>query len=152
VEDIYSLSAMQQGILFHSVYEPESTLYFETLSCRLRGPLDVDAFEGAWQVAIDRHAMLRTAFVGTDLEVPVQVVMRRAELPFECHDWRDVPRSEHEERLLALQHADRKRGFDFSKPPLMRVSLVRLADEEYRLIWSSHHVLFDGWSVPVLLN
>src|SRR5215831_10371192 len=77
VEDIYSLSAMQQGILFHSVYEPESTLYFETLSCRLRGPLDVDAFEGAWQVAIDRHAMLRTAFVGTDLEVPVQVVMRR---------------------------------------------------------------------------
>ena len=152
VADIYPVSPMQGGLLFHSLYDPSSAVYFETLSCRLVGPLDVDAFEQAWRSLVERHAVLRTAFVGQELETPLQVVLRHAELPFERHDWRAVPPPEQEERFLALQQADRARGFDFSKPPLMRLSLVRLGDQEHRLILSNHHVLFDGWSRQVLLN
>jgi hypothetical protein len=86
VEDIYPLSATQQGLLFHSLYEPESTVYVISLACRLSGRLDADALARAWQLAVERHAVLRTAFVGQDLEVPLQVVLRQAALPFERHD------------------------------------------------------------------
>ncbi|HZC98370.1 MAG TPA: condensation domain-containing protein, partial [Bradyrhizobium sp.] len=152
VEDIYPLSATQQGLLFHSLYEPESTVYVISVACRLLGALDVDAFERAWQVVVERHAVLRTAFLGQELEKPLQVVLRHAALPFERHDWRDLAAAEQETRFSALQQAERERGFDFAQPPLMRLHLIRTAEAEYRLLWNSHHVLFDGWSMPILLN
>src|SRR5882724_582753 len=150
VEDLYPLSALQQGLLFHSLYEPQSTVYVTTLSCRLVGALDAQAFEQAWQSVVARHTVLRTAFVGQDLERPVQVVLRRAALPFRHHDWRDLGAAEQEAQFESSYERDR--GFDFSRPPLMRLHLMQLAATEYRLIWTSHHVLFDGWSIPILLN
>src|SRR5260370_27359601 len=90
VEDLYPLSALQQGLLFHSLYDPQSTVYVTTLSCRLVGALDAQAFEQAWQSVVARHTALRPAFVGQDLEHPVHVVLRRAALPFRHHAWRDL--------------------------------------------------------------
>ncbi|MEH2621946.1 amino acid adenylation domain-containing protein/non-ribosomal peptide synthase protein (TIGR01720 family) [Bradyrhizobium sp. AZCC 1719] len=152
IEDIYPLSATQQGLLFHSLYAPDSTVYVISLGCRLVGALDVDAFEQAWQRMVARHAVLRTAFVGQELEQPLQVVLRHAVLPFERHDWRTLDAAEQATRLLALQQAERARGFDFTRPPLLRLHLVRTAAAEYRLIWNSHHIVFDGWSMPILFN
>ncbi|MEH2536065.1 amino acid adenylation domain-containing protein/non-ribosomal peptide synthase protein (TIGR01720 family) [Bradyrhizobium sp. AZCC 1588] len=152
IEDIYPLSATQQGLLFHSLYAPESTVYVISLGCRLVGALDVDAFEQAWQRMVERHAVLRTAFVGQELEQPLQVVLRHAVLPFERHDWRTLDAAEQAARLAALQQAERARGFDFTRPPLLRLHLVRTAAAEYRLIWNSHHIVFDGWSMPILFN
>ncbi|HEU0149444.1 MAG TPA: amino acid adenylation domain-containing protein, partial [Bradyrhizobium sp.] len=152
VEDIYPLSATQQGLLFHSLYAPEAAVYVISVACRLEGNLDTDALERAWQLAVERHAVLRSAFVGQDLDVPLQVVLRRAALPFARHDWRALPAAIQEERFSELQRDERTRPFDFAKPPLMRLALVRMGEREYRLIWNSHHVLFDGWSIPLLLN
>src|SRR3977135_3942869 len=123
VEDLYPLSALQQGLLFHSLYEPQSTVYVTTLSCRLVGALDAQAFEQAWQSVVARHTALRTAFVGQDLERPVQVVLRHAALPFWHHDWRDLSAAEQEAQFGSLYESDRARGFDFSRPPLMRRTL-----------------------------
>src|SRR3979411_2563129 len=64
VADIYPLTPLQQGLLFHSLYEPLSTVYVTTLTCRLAGPLDVDAFQAAWASVVDRHAGLRTPLPG----------------------------------------------------------------------------------------
>jgi len=152
VEDIYPLSGLQQGLLFHSLYAPQSAVYVVSVTCRLGGPLDVAAFRRAWQHVVERHAVLRTAFVGHELDRPVQVVRRRVTLPFELHDWRGVLSAEQDERFAALLAEDRARGFDFAAPPLMRLHLMRVADAEWRLIWNSHHILFDGWSLPVLLD
>ena len=152
VEDIYPLSPLQQGILFHSLYETASPVYFETLSCCLKGALNEEAFEQAWRWLVERHAILRTTFLGRDLEVSLQVVLRRVELPFVRHDWRDLPHARQEAQLQELEKAERERGFEFSAPPLMRVSLVRVADAEYRLVLSNHHILYDGWSQSILLN
>src|SRR5258708_34327830 len=85
VEDLYPLSALQQGLLFHSLYEPRSTVYVTTLSCRLVGALDAQAFEQAWQSVVARHTALRTAFVGQDLEHPGQGVLRRGARPRLAH-------------------------------------------------------------------
>ena len=152
VEDIYPASALQQGLLFHSMYAPNSTVYVVSVGWQLRGELEVGALKRAWGEVLQRHALLRTAFVGQELESPLQVVHRRVELPLQQHDWRGLDLQEQQERLRVLHQADRERGFDFETPPLMRLLLIRTEDQEHRLIWSYHHALLDGWSVPIVLG
>jgi amino acid adenylation domain-containing protein len=123
-----------------------------SLACRLEGDLDVDAFEQAWQLAITRHAVLRSAFVGHEREIPLQVVLREVTLPFTRHEWRALSSAEQNRRFAELQKDERVRGFDFAKPPLTRLALVRMGESDYRLLWNSHHILFDGWSMPLLLD
>ena len=152
IEDIYPLSPMQQGMLFHSIYAPESGMYVEQMSCTLRGSLSVDAFERAWRRVISRHTPLRTAFVWQDLDEPLQVVQRQVSLPLEQHDWRALTSAQQAARLEAFQHEDRQRGLDLSEAPLMRLTLIRLADDRYQFVWTHHHLLIDGWSVPLLFQ
>jgi amino acid adenylation domain-containing protein len=152
VEDFYPLSPMQQGMFFHSQYDPESGVYVEQVSCTLRGNLDTAAFERAWQQIMQRHAILRTSFIGGDLKETVQLVHREVQLPLAHHDWRDMPAPEQDERLDALLLDDRQRGFDLARPPLMRLALIRTQTDAYSFVWTHHHILLDGWSVPLLLN
>ena len=94
IADIYELSPMQRGMLFQSVYAPESTAYFNQFSCVLEGALDAACLRSAWQRLVDRHAVLRTSFHWEDMERPVQVVRRRAELPWRSQDWSGAPEGE----------------------------------------------------------
>jgi len=152
IEDFYPLSPMQQGMWFHTLYAPESSVYFEQLSCTIHGDLRVSAFERAWQRVVDRHPILRTAFMGETLKEPVQVVQRQAKLPLQRHDWHHLSPAEQEARLEAFLRADRRCGFKLSDAPLMRLAIIRLAADAYRFVWSYHHLLLDGWSVPILLK
>ena len=152
VEDIYPLSPMQQGMLFHSLYAPEAGEYVTQFVVTLVNEVDVAAFRGAWQRMVERHSALRAGFVWEQLEKPVQVIGERVELPWEEQDWSWLSASEQEQRLAELMAEDRERGFDLRQPPLMRLTLVRLSEERHHLIWSHHHLLFDGWSLPLLLK
>ena len=143
---------MQQGMLFHSLYAPESGVYFEQLSCTLRGDLDIPAFERAWQRVVDRHPVLRTSFVWKQLDKMLQVVHRRVKLPLEQQDWRGLPPAEQTARLEALLQRERRRGFDLSQAPLIRLALIRTAEDAYYFVWNHHHILLDGWSQPLLLK
>jgi amino acid adenylation domain-containing protein/non-ribosomal peptide synthase protein (TIGR01720 family) len=151
VEDIYPLSSAQQGLLFHSLYAPQSAMYMAQLALGLRGQLDGESFARAWQQAIDRHAALRTTFVWEDLDEPLQVVHRSARLPLFEADWRHLPPAEQAERLEAFLRADRERDFELSASPPMRFAMLRLGDEAYEFVWSHHHLLIDGWSFSTLL-
>ncbi|MCP4662419.1 MAG: non-ribosomal peptide synthetase, partial [bacterium] len=82
VEDLYPLSPLQHGMLFHALYEPESVEYFQQLSFNMAGKLDAVHFRRAWQWAVDRHAILRTAFSWEGLDQPLQMVQRAAALPW----------------------------------------------------------------------
>jgi amino acid adenylation domain-containing protein/non-ribosomal peptide synthase protein (TIGR01720 family) len=152
VETIAPLSPMQQGLLFHTLYEPESTVYFVQLSCTLRGHLNVAAFQHAWQQVIQRHSVLRTGFEWEWLDQPLQMVYQQVDLPWEEYDWRDRSPNEHPQHLQAFRHADRQRGFALSNAPLMRLILIQLDNDSYHFIWSHHHLLMDGWSVPIVLQ
>lgn len=152
IEDIYPLSPVQQGMLFHSLYAPTSGVYCEQLVVTLRGPVNVTAFQQAWQQVIEQVPMLRTAFMWEDLEAPLQVVCRQVTLPCEVHDWREWDAAAQEERIQAWLQCDRERGFDLAAAPLMRLTLIRLAAERYHFIWSHHHLLLDGWSVALVLK
>jgi len=152
VEDLYPLAPMQQGMLFHSLYTAGADLYVEQLTAELAGPFDQAAFIAAWRRVVERHPALRTGFLWQEVEPPLQLVRRQAELPWTAEDWRGLPPAALESRWRSLLAADRARGFDLGRPPLLRITLVRVGEEEHRLVWSSHHLLFDGWCFPLLLS
>src|SRR5687768_6775368 len=117
VEDIYPLSVMQQGILFHSLYEPRGDVYVSCWSWRLRGALDAHTLRSAWRHIVRRHTILRTAILGLELEQPLQVVKKRVDESFTVDDWSDIASDEQPLHLEELQRAERRRGFDLAKPP-----------------------------------
>src|SRR5205085_4975620 len=152
IEALYELSPMQQGMLFHSLYDPQAGMYVEQLSFALHGNLDVASFERAWQRVMERHPVLRTSFYWEELDKPLQMVHRRADLPWRQHDWRELPPDEQATRLEAYLADDRTHDFELSQAPLMRLVLFRLAAEVYQVVWSYQHLLLDGWSLPLVLN
>nr|WP_268868132.1 non-ribosomal peptide synthetase [Pseudomonas fulva] len=150
VEDLYPLSPMQQGILFHTLEAAQQGLYVSQTSVQVQG-LDNARFIAAWQHMVDRHEILRTGFwTESHLSEPLQWVAKRAELRVRELDWRDRPVSVADLQRLAEQ--DYARGFDLLHPPLMGLTLVRLDEQRQQLIWSSHHILMDGWSHSRLLG
>src|SRR5215510_5116520 len=152
IDDIYELSPMQQGMLFHTLYDPKSGVYFEQLSCTLRGDLNISAFKRAWQHLMERHPALRTSFYWEDLDKPLQVVHTQVELPCEQQDWRGLTLSKQHERLETFLQIDRGQGFALDQAPLMRCALIQAAENIYHFIWSYHHLLVDGWCIPVILK
>ncbi|MEG4054805.1 amino acid adenylation domain-containing protein [Microcoleus sp. Pol7_B2] len=152
VEDFYPLSPMQQGMLFHTIYSPNSGVYFEQLTCTLRKLANAQAFKQAWQQVTDRHPILRTSFVWEGLKEPVQVVSRQVQLPWEECDWQEIAPAAQQQHLETFLKSDRDRGFDMRQPPLMRMTLIKLAKDTYYFIWSHHHLLLDGWSNPTILT
>jgi len=152
VEDLYPLSPMQQGMLFHTVYEPESGTYLEQSVFTIEGELDVSAFKRAWELVLDRHSILRSSFVWEDLEKPLQVVHRDVVLPFKEHDWRVQPAENQSQLLQEYLSDDRRRGFDLGSAPLLRLALFRTSDSSYKFIFSRHHIVLDRWSRSIVLK
>ncbi|WP_165777612.1 non-ribosomal peptide synthetase [Amycolatopsis antarctica] len=153
IQDIYPLSPTQHGLLFHTLAEPGTSAYVEQVRLSLRGPLDVSAFRRAWAEVLGRHDALRTGFVWQRLAEPVQVVVPSAAPPrWHLADWRDQSAEEQEHRLGRYLAEDRARGFALTVPPLTRFALFRLGEQEYRFLWTAHHLVVDGWSFAVVLR
>ncbi|MEH1899097.1 MAG: amino acid adenylation domain-containing protein [Nostoc sp.] len=152
IEYIYPLSPTQQGMLFHTLYEPESKIYFEQFQLTIHGNLDSGVFERAWQLLVERHSALRTLFIWKNRKQSVQVVRKQVNLPWSNLDWRMFPQPEQEIRLNSFLDSDKKQGFELDKAPLMRFALIRVADEICEFVWSFHHLLVDGWSWPILFK
>ncbi len=144
--DLYALSPMQSGMLFHSVGDPHSSAYVNQLRIDLGG-LDPQRFKASWQAVFNRHDTLRTGFIHT--EQPLQWVARSVALPFAEEDWRG--RQDLETALDDLARRELRRGFELAVPPLMRLLLVRVAAAGFHLIWTRHHLLLDGWSTSRLI-
>ncbi|MBE9162165.1 non-ribosomal peptide synthetase [Tychonema sp. LEGE 06208] len=152
IEDFYPLSPAQQGILFHSLYQPESGVYFGQLLCVLRGDLNVSAFRNSWQKVVERHPILRTCFVWENLKEPVQAVRKQAALSWQQMDWRSLSVSEQQEQLETFLKADRAQGFDLTSAPLIRIALAQLETDTFQFILSHHHLVLDGWSLAIVLE
>ena len=152
VEDVYPLTPLQEGLLFHTLLSPDGGAYHDQFSAILRGPLEPDTLMRAWRSIAANHAIFRTAFAWQTGKAPLQVVGRRAETPFMLHDWRDADATVQAERQARLTADDVQQRFDPSKAPLTRITLARLADDVWFLLWSRHHLLLDGWSVSLVLR
>ena len=152
IEDIYLLSPTQQGMLFHTLYAPDSPVYFTQTSWTIHADLDAAALQAAGQAVMDRHPILRSACLWEGRPKPLQFVRRHVKLPFEQLDWRGLSPVEQEERIESFLIEDQQRGFQLSQAPLLRHTLIRLSDQDYKFIWSNHHLLLDGWSQFAVLK
>lgn len=152
IEDLYELSPMQQGMLFHSLYAPESEVYFEQLVCALQGKFNLPNFQQAWQKVVTRHPILRSSFYWEEIEKPLQMVNRKVDLAWTIHDWQHWDHDQQQSQLEAFLKSDRVTGMALDQAPVMRFTIIKLASDSHEFIWSHHHILFDGWSMQIILQ
>lgn len=86
------------------------------------------------------------------MEKPHQIVYRKIQVFLEQHDWRSISLSEQPQQLDNFLESERKKGFNLSQAPLMRLNLIRVADDSYYFVWSKHHLILDGWSTALVLK
>jgi amino acid adenylation domain-containing protein len=147
VEDLYPLSPMQEGMLFHVLYGGgESQAYQVQTAQRLEAGVDVPLLRRVWAEVVRRHPFLRTAFAWEGLRRPLQRVHAAVELPWTLEDWRDRSPGRQEADLERFLARDRARGFDLGEAPLLRFALFRTGEQSYWFVWSLHHLVLDGWS------
>ena len=150
--DVYALSPMQAGLLFHTLYSLQAGVYLDQVVCLLEGDFDPCAFEQAWQYLVDRHTVLRTSFHRDGLEEPLQVVHASAGIPIALVDWRGFSEAEQQSKQRKLLEEDRLRGIDLTQAPLMRMMVAQVDADQWRLLWSIHHLVLDRWSLAQLLS
>ncbi|TRO67713.1 non-ribosomal peptide synthetase [Streptomyces sp. IB201691-2A2] len=155
VRELLPLSPLQEGFYFHSVVDgTDRDAYVVQQALELSGPVDSETLRRAAQRVLDRHAPLRACFRALADGRPVQIIAEGLELP-----WREVDLSAGDtqvadDRLTLVADAvaaeERARRFDLARPPLVRCALIRLGEDRSRLLLTFHHIVADGWSLPVL--
>ncbi|QIB43052.1 non-ribosomal peptide synthetase [Streptomyces aureoverticillatus] len=153
VTDVWPLTAAQSGLLFHTMLADASfDAYQMQLTFHLSGKVEPARMRAAGQALLDRYANLRTAFV-TDAEGnQVSLVLDEVELPWEQHDLSSLGEAERTATLKRLLADDHAKHFDPVNPPMLRMTLITLGGDRSELVFTANHVLFDGWSVPLLLQ
>ncbi|WJJ92655.1 condensation domain-containing protein [Neopusillimonas aromaticivorans] len=144
------VTPLQRGILLHSLHNPQT--YFNQIHFKLEGPLDPEALQTAWAIMLDRHAALRCTFDFDDNDEPYQSIAPSASLTWQVSDWSALDDQRADPHLRALMQADRQQGFALGQAPLMRMHLIRRSHDRHDWVWSSHHLIMDGWSVSVLMQ
>ncbi len=153
IEDILPLSPLQEGLLFHALYDAQAPdVYTVQLELTLEGALDGAALEKAVQALVARHASLRASFRHDNLSRPVQIIVPELAAPWRCVDLSGLDDAARAARLAAILVQERAQRFDLAAAPLVRFALIRLAAEEHRLALTNHHIVMDGWSMPVLVQ
>ena len=152
IDEIYALTPMQQGMLFHSLYDMKSGINVEQIVCKLKEDLNLLAFRQAWEQVIERHSIFRTSFRWEAMKEPVQDVHKQVKLVIDEQDWRDLSTIEKEKRMENYLRSDRRLGFDMTQAPIMRFGLFRIQDADYQFVWSCHHALLDGRSITLVLK
>jgi amino acid adenylation domain-containing protein/non-ribosomal peptide synthase protein (TIGR01720 family) len=150
IEDIYPLSPMQT--LFFSANQGSAQAAFDQWHCTLRGDLNPEAFERAWNETVRRHTILRSTVLSTGLREPLQAVHRDVRPPWTVEDWRSTAAEQQRERWSALLKQDGGEALDLTQAPVMRFKLVRLDDSTWRFLWSVPGMLLDGWSWPLVFR
>ncbi|WP_412094192.1 amino acid adenylation domain-containing protein [Bacillus atrophaeus] len=150
IENIYPLTPMQKGMLFHSLIDSASEAYFEQAAFDLKGVLDIEAFTMSLAQLAERYDILRTHFYTEWKDQPLQIVFRQKPIETVVEDIRSMNVQQRSEFIAAFVQKDKERGFDLTRDALMRVSILRTEEDQARLIWSFHHILMDGWCLPLI--
>ncbi|MGX1572664.1 amino acid adenylation domain-containing protein, partial [Paenibacillus terrae] len=152
LENVYALTPMQKGMLFHSLMDAESGAYFEQTTFDLRGRFQADIFQDSLNHLAQRHEIFRANFYSGWQDEPVQVIFRRKDIGFKYEDLRHLNEQERDAYVKEFIRKDKAAGFDLSRDALMRVAILRTSDEDYYFVWSSHHILMDGWCVALVTD
>ncbi|WP_120313417.1 non-ribosomal peptide synthase/polyketide synthase, partial [Mycobacterium mantenii] len=156
IADVLPLTPLQEGLLFHADTtrgnggQLEDHLYVVQLDLSLTGPLDADRLRDAMHTVIGRHPHLVARFCD-EFDEPVQVIPADPAMAWRCLELK-TNGSRPEEQLERLCASERAAVYDLADQPAVRAALVRMGDDRHRLVLTIHHIVLDGWSVPILLN
>ncbi|MCU0289902.1 MAG: condensation domain-containing protein, partial [Acidobacteria bacterium] len=151
IEDIISLTPLQEGMLFHYLQAPQSRLYCEQLSLEISGAIDIKVFAKAWNIVTKTNEMLRTLFRWEKVEKPSQIILKKHPCRLISHDLSSIETERSQRVLNELKEQDLNEGFDLRQVPF-RVTLIKLAEKKFVMIISYHHILYDGWSNGIILK
>ncbi|MDL9994070.1 non-ribosomal peptide synthetase [Bacillus stercoris] len=154
IQDIYPLSHMQEGMLFHSLMDFSSKAYVEQTSFTITGNLCIDSFQKSLNLLVSRYDIFRTIFIKEvpDLTGPQQVVLSNRELTVYREDISRLADQDQQSLIDAFMTKDREKGFDLQKDPLMRLALFDRGDSQYTCVWTHHHIIMDGWCLGIILK
>ncbi|WP_051541402.1 non-ribosomal peptide synthetase [Caldalkalibacillus mannanilyticus] len=152
IENLYKLTPMQKGMWFHNQMDSQSGAYFQQLRFVLQGDLDVEKIKESFSLLIQRHAILRTNFYTGWDEEPIQIVYRDKPVEFFYNDISEMTQNDRDEKMNLFLEEDKERGFALDHDALIRLSILRTDEKEHHLIWSFHHILMDGWCLPILVT
>lgn len=150
LENIYPLSPIQT--LFFSANQASTHASFDQWHCTLNGPLDLPAFQRAWQETVRRHSVLRSTIHGEGFREPMQIVHRDVQLPWTILDWRGKTDGTLQDRWQAFLKQDKVQPLSLAEAPAMRFALVRVEEEQWKFVWSVPALLLDGWSWPLVFR
>ncbi|PRO40487.1 non-ribosomal peptide synthetase [Bacillus sp. LLTC93] len=149
VVDVYPLSPMQQGMLFHALLDQASQAYFGQVHMTLEGLTDGESYEQAWNLLVERHSILRTRFAWEGLKEPVQLIQSEGSIHLTQHDVRHLSETDQKEIIEHYLVSDRSKDFDLEDidEPLIRIALFHCDERKCTFVFSFHHILIDGWSL-----
>lgn len=146
-EDIYPLTPLQEGMLYHNIADKKSTAYFIQHVISLEGKVNREQMQDALEVLAHKHKVFQTAVLYEKLLKPVQIIRKNRVPESEMTDLSLFTKEEKEIQFEKIKKDDLVRGFDLEKDTLVRVKLVRFSDDAYKMLWSYHHIIMDGWCV-----
>ncbi|MFM2577345.1 amino acid adenylation domain-containing protein [Vibrio fortis] len=149
VEDVYPLTPVQQGMLFHCL--DHDAAYISQSIAKCEGALNSQQLQESWIDVVERHPALRTAVITDDVDEPHQVVFQSAKLPFEELDWQDISQADKDLMLQSLRQREISQ-IKFSQAPMMRVVLIKHSENHHQLVWTIHHLIMDGWCLNMLVG
>ena len=153
IDDVYTLSPMQEGMLFQAQYDKDSLSYFDQTSYRVHGQLDKHVVKKSLNDLLARHAALRTAFVHDIADRPLQVVLKNKTINFYYEDIHHLGSDEIKEKYVKeFKEKNRGNNFDFSRGELLKVFMLQLDDNSFEFIWGYHHIIMDGWCIMILIT
>ncbi|MGM1050340.1 MAG: condensation domain-containing protein, partial [Bacillota bacterium] len=151
VEDIISLTSMQEGMLFHYLMEPDSPKYHEQISVCLVGNVNPDVLQKAWDFVVKKNEMLRTVYRWKNIEKPVQIILKSHDVSMRHYDFSKEDPATKEKLLEGIRQADLKDRIDLETETL-RIYLCKNTKNEYTMVVSNHHILYDGWSNAIIIR
>ncbi len=152
IKGVYPLSPMQEGMLHHALADQGRPSYMQQVCWTVRGTLDCGLLEKSWNILLARHDGLRTVFAHEGTDRPLQVVVKDARLRVDFQDLRALAEERREPVRREIMELQRTTPFNLSRDLLMRLLVIRRADDLYDVVWTHHHLLLDGWSVGILLG
>jgi len=152
IANIYKLSPMQAGLFFHYLKGDDKQSYLQQISWRLQGYFDVSAFKEAWQTLVNRHDILRTNFVFQNTPTPLQVVADKRPLDFQVINYRHLAPKDKEQAVHTFQEQEKQTPFELESDMLLRLRVLQLSNNSFKVILTHHHIIMDGWSLGNLVK
>lgn len=152
ISGVYNLTPMQEGMLFHTYLNPETPAYFEQFSCTVTGRLDVRLLESSFNVLINKYDVLRLNFLHENIKKPKQVVFKKRAMKVIYENLTHLDVSNQAHFIQNFIEADQRKGFDLAKDLLLRAAVLQMDDQRYKLIWSYHHIIMDGWCLKTIVQ